>query len=874
MIIITFPLRLCAFVVKNNQMKQMKVKIHILLLISAFQLFSFAEGMAESRQLDLSPAKWIWHPSQRTLQNSFFLFRKEINIEQDVKSAKGWIFADSRYQLFVNGERIQWGPAPSDPRWQEADPADLTKYLKKGKNIIGCQVLFYGAGDGTSPIGVPGFIFKLNLDGTDIVSDGSWKSYLSRSWAPGQYKRWYLRSLQESFDARLFPYGWDTPGFSENKEWLNAMELPGSPNQSSISAGYPEYLYGINGNDNTELRERSIPLMLENRINVTRLAEFYRISWEQPVENYFDMLVPGAFHADKSEPLPDFNGTSVTVQPEGDKAALLTFEFEEQSVGFPCFTIDAPEGTVIEMLVHEAHKPGNEVFFNSHFNSWTRFICREGENAFKTFDYESLRWIQFHIRNFDRPVTLSNIGMLRRSFNFPASPHIVVSDPDLQRLLEANINTLYNSCQDLIVDGMARERQQYSGDCGHQLHPLYQCFGEIRLPARFITTFGQGITKEGYFLDCWPAYDRLARIFERQMDMTQWGPLLDHGVGFCFDSYNHYLYTGNKNDLNETYPRLKQFFNYLKTLVKEEDGLISVVDLGVPWVWMDHDAFRLDRQREKQLAFNLYTSAMCEQALPELCKIFGDEQFMKEVMEFGETLRKNCIEKYWDKNEKIFVDNLPWLEEEKQKRYSDRTLATALLFHQCPENDEKRSLQMLKETPDALGISYPANAIWKLWALAENNEIPTIIDDLKNKWSNMKSVVENNTVSETWDSRHNTQDQWSHCAVAPIIMFYQGIIGAKPLLPGGKRYRLCPNPSDISFIETEIQTINGAIGFKSEGVLGNRKISVEVPEKMEVEIWIDKKESINLPVIGEDGKGKIKYLIEGGKKMVLTLKYT
>ena len=76
--------------------------------------------------LDLSPAKWIWYPSERTLQNTFILFRKEIYIEKERVNAKGWIAADSRYQLFVNGQRVQWGPAPFDPRWMEADPVDIT----------------------------------------------------------------------------------------------------------------------------------------------------------------------------------------------------------------------------------------------------------------------------------------------------------------------------------------------------------------------------------------------------------------------------------------------------------------------------------------------------------------------------------------------------------------------------------------------------------------------------------------------------------------------------------------------------------------------------------------------------------------------------
>ncbi len=165
---------------------------------------------------------------RKNLQNTFILFRKEINIDREVKSAKGWIVADSRYQLFVNGRRIQLGPAPCDPRWQEADPVDISKFLKPGKNVIAWQVLFYGAGDGTSPLGIPGFMMKLNIDGKEVVTESSWKSFLARSWNPGQYN-WHLRSLQEYFDARIFPYDWDLTGFTEDTNGLpqpNCAEKP------------------------------------------------------------------------------------------------------------------------------------------------------------------------------------------------------------------------------------------------------------------------------------------------------------------------------------------------------------------------------------------------------------------------------------------------------------------------------------------------------------------------------------------------------------------------------------------------------------------------------------------------------------------------
>jgi hypothetical protein len=195
-----------------------------------------------ARLPDLSPAKWIWYPSGRTLQNTFILFRRDLNLPARPHRATGWIAADSRYRLEVNGQRMQWGPAPADPRWPEADPVDLTRALQEGNNVLGATVLFYGAGDGTWPIGKPGFLFWLEIEHADgskekIVSDGAWRALLCRAWRPGQFKRWYLRALPEEFDARLYPHGWSQPDFALTKDWLAAMPLPGSPNQPALFTG-------------------------------------------------------------------------------------------------------------------------------------------------------------------------------------------------------------------------------------------------------------------------------------------------------------------------------------------------------------------------------------------------------------------------------------------------------------------------------------------------------------------------------------------------------------------------------------------------------------------------------------------------------------
>ncbi|HSD29721.1 MAG TPA: alpha-L-rhamnosidase N-terminal domain-containing protein, partial [Vicinamibacteria bacterium] len=172
-------------------------------------------------RIDLAPARWLWLPCERTLANTFVLFRREIEVEGEVASARGWVSADSRYRLLVNGRRVQWGPAPCDPRSYEADPVDLARWLVPGRNVIGAEVLFYGHGEGTWPLGKPGFLFALRVEVaggrvSEVVSDASWRVFLDRAHRPGQFKRWYLRALQEDFDARLRPAGWSEPGFVED----------------------------------------------------------------------------------------------------------------------------------------------------------------------------------------------------------------------------------------------------------------------------------------------------------------------------------------------------------------------------------------------------------------------------------------------------------------------------------------------------------------------------------------------------------------------------------------------------------------------------------------------------------------------------------
>lgn len=849
------------------------IKRYTLLLLVLFSSICWSAENPRNVALDLSPARWIWYPSGRTLQNTFILFRKEIELKQQPQKALGWILADSRYRLFVNGKRVQWGPAPSDPRWQEADPLDLAAYLQPGKNVIAVEVCFFGTGDGTHPMGKPGLIVNLDIDGQTVLTDDSWRCYLPHSWQPGKYKRWFLRALQEDFDARFYPYGWDTTSFVMDDNWVKPALVSNSGAYPAVCNWSSEYVWEIFGSrEVSEIRKRSVPMMKEVDVPVSKLSESMWIDWKRSPEDYFDMIVPDAFDVIR-EPVTTHNTKdSWIVTPNHDHAAALTFEFAEQGVGWPCFTIDAPEGTIIELLVHEAHKKGGPAIINSHFNAWTRFVCKEGVNRFETFDFESFRWMQLHIRNFNRPIEISSVGMRRRVYPWKVVPQITLSDDTIQHVMNATVNTLYNCAQETMVDGMARERQQYSGDGSHQLQSVFQTFGDSSLPYRFVNTFSQGSSIDGYFMDSWPAWDRLARTVERQMQLTSWGPIIDHSIGFCFDSYHYYMYSGDKEGLVEVYPRLLKFFTYLVSLTDTGEYLVPAENLGMCSVYIDHEAFK--KTKHKQLALNLYIAAMCRNALAPLCRLFGDEAKATEVESYGKRIHEGCIAKFWDKQDKIFVNNLPWREQEGETRYCDRSLATALLYDLCPDGDIRRGLEVLVSSPSEMGLSYPCNAVWRLWALIKYRRMDVVLNDLRNRWGKMSSVWANNTLQEFWVARPDEGSQWSHCAVAPLLALHQGVAGIYPLTPGSDMVRIFPQPGDLSSAAFDVQTSKGAIRFQSTGKVGKRVLKITLPKGVDAELWLDGREKIqSVPVRVEAGGIKV-YKISGGRGYEFRLRHS
>jgi len=785
--------------------------------------------------LDLAPARWIWLPCERTLQNTVVLFRREWSVDASLTSATGWIVADSRYRLLVNGVRAQWGPAASDPRDQEADPLDLLALLRPGRNVLAVEVLYYGTGDGTWPGGSPGLLLRLDLthadgSGTTLVSDASWQCAIDRAWMPGRYKRWYLRALQEIVDSRLHPSGWDQPGFDATA-WPPARELAGAADRPSLCAGASDYQYDAGatapaarpGAVALRLRRRTIPLLDESVLIDAAVREAGIVHWHRDPDDWFEFRLPGTMSIVRGAAPTGASAGWIVPATAPDEGRFLTLALPEQTLGWPRLEITAPAGAIIEIIVQEGHHPAGPAWLDTAQHRWLRLTCHGGPQTFEAFDFECCRWLQLHVRSPQGPVHIHRLGLRRRRFPWPAVPHLHSAEPALDRLFAAAINTLHNSAHDLVVDGSGRERQQYSGDAGHQLVAIRHLLGEYRLPARFLRTFSEGQTPDGYFLDCWPAYDRLNRLAQRQLGLTCWGPILDHGVQFVLDHQRHYLETGDLEASREAWPRLVRQLDYLARLVAG-DGMLPVEDLGVPTVWMDHDGFA--QQRHKRCSFNLHVIGMLLDGMVPLATAFAEAAVAARAIVLANGLLAATVAAYWDPVLRLFVDNRPWMTQGEGPRTHDRSLATAVLHALVPGGDTTAISAELSGMPERCGRSYPANAGWRLSALARLDRADAVVRDLRERWAVLPSVLENGTLQEDWGAQPDSTSQWSHCALGAFNAVIQDLIGLRATAPGFAAWILRPRLADLESLDLDAHTVAGCFRVR---MTRSASMIIEVP---------------------------------------------
>ena len=175
-------------------------------------------------------ASWLWTEASATPDGTgrFVCFRHVFTVDGEPESARLRITADSRYELFVNGEWLGHGPARSWPDPWPVDEYIVSPPLRPGRNVIAVLVHHFGVGTFQYLPESAGIVAALrwsdSAGGHELGTDADWRCRIHAGFDQLVPRACCQQGWEEHFDARRFPADWAQADF-DDQSWEPATVL-------------------------------------------------------------------------------------------------------------------------------------------------------------------------------------------------------------------------------------------------------------------------------------------------------------------------------------------------------------------------------------------------------------------------------------------------------------------------------------------------------------------------------------------------------------------------------------------------------------------------------------------------------------------------
>ncbi len=176
-------------------------------------------------------AQWIFVPQASPGDFGVYHFRHSIDLARKPAGFLVHASGDNRYQLYVNGHRVVWGPARGDLAHWRYETVDLAPYLSAGRNVLAAVVWNFAADAPLAQISAqPAFLLQGDTEAERIVDTGPrWKSHRNEAYSPIPVSNdlaggYYAAGPGEKVDGARYPWGWQDPGHNDSA-WPAAIAV-------------------------------------------------------------------------------------------------------------------------------------------------------------------------------------------------------------------------------------------------------------------------------------------------------------------------------------------------------------------------------------------------------------------------------------------------------------------------------------------------------------------------------------------------------------------------------------------------------------------------------------------------------------------------
>ncbi|WP_430811941.1 MULTISPECIES: family 78 glycoside hydrolase catalytic domain [unclassified Carboxylicivirga] len=776
-------------------------------------------------------ARWIW--ADEDLKAEAVLARKTFDINTLPDEATLKITASDFYQLYINGQYINRGPARSAANHQAYDHIDIRPYLNKGTNVIAVRAVFEPGAQSYQFEARAGLLVQMEVDNQVIVSDDSWRLMVDSSWdKESPVISRFQRDVCDNVDMRSYSHAWFTGDFDDSS-WSFAHEL-------MRNAGWPAHQKGVRAtasiNPWIKLVKRDIPMLKEELLlKPTLILTKNYLEYPQGLVSE-KILLDGTIDKAISK-----KERFELVFQEGEKGRLLLFDFGKVMNGFPLINIEGISGTQIRVLCAP-------YVLNNHFCASLvdakyedRITLSGKRDLWEASYFKPCRYMAVWVENSGYPVTINQIALRHISYPFEQKGLMESADaPWVKDFFTASAKTIEVCTTDAITDNY-RERRQYAQTGYYGALGNYYIFGDMALQRRYLIQIAQEQMADGIM----PAYAPLAT--------SDYMVILDSNCFWLKSLWNYYLYSGDEKTVRQLLPAAERILELLHGFTNEH-GLID----NPPYAyWLDHAVN--DRSGANFTLNAHYLEAL--ENYSELLTRLNDTNSERYAAK-ASSLRNSLQSQFWDEASGLFVDAV--VDGKQSEKYSEHANAMVLALNIATEEQGERIAQKLLEDDDndfamrASGMTMvtPAMSYYLHKGLCEYGYVKESFQLFNDRFGHMLADNTNKTLWEEWwlhgtgrtgkfmpgKTRSDAQTE----SAFPPALFAEYLFGLKPVEPGLKRWAL-------NYIDSGVENLKGVIP------VGNAQMQIEwkAGKKQSLKLVIPQGIQIDVDIKSLDAKGTV-----------------
>ena len=787
---------------------------------------------------------WIWVPDKGCYnwRNSYAYFRKNFNAEGKLSIN---IAADTQYDLFIDGKRIDRGTAPADVAYKTFDTHVVN--VGPGDHVIAVLVHHLGQSCATAMQSRPGlFVEMITQLSVKIVTDSTWKVLPSAAFEQDLPCMMSHFGFNEVCDCRKIPQGWTQKCF-DDRSWYKAGIVG--------KAGCEPWLRMI---------PRDIPLLATTQISTDNVVcrGTYKTGPLDAAEEHFTVAFEMAGRRRKKtgaqmDKLPAYAGPDaasgeierLSVSPILSKATnsytlklpinlakekeneFVVIDFGREVTGH--LRLDfcgASDGQQVDIGYDETLDDNglpNPRRTYVHFAD--RFYLSQEQHAIEVFNARGFRYLMIDVAGDKTGLTLTRVQIEERLYPVTTEGSFQCSSKALEKLYQIGTNTTKLCMLDTYVDCPSRERVMWMDSYLEGLCSSYG-MGITRLWRRALYLFAQNSCKRGVLAGAVKAF---APCDDDPM-------VLSYVMYYVCSVSDYFQHSGDRKTCKALFETLMKQFEVLKQFTTKE-GLLndkwpSEWDTFTDWSAMDNGGVSASNN-----AIYIKMHKKMARLAQELQRSMVARKFKEKADKLAEAFRKT----FWSEEEELFVDaiydGVPsavrsqltnvlaiWAEivNHDQARSIIERITNNEALLPMTKGDYRLEKNFKPQTGGIVPIGTPGLGFLMAYIMFELGMDREAIDYLEERWP---PLAKNGTFSEHFLVDDNTSfcHGWS---AGPVALLPRFVLGVRPVAAGWEEIEVVPHPGNLQWAEGTIPTPHGDIKVSWKKVSGKLKLSVKVPD--------------------------------------------